>query len=212
MDQKCISSANMACHPGGIYWYMYYCPESLSLTHWGWVIKITIIGSHNGLSPGRRQDFIWTNAGILLIGPLGTNFSEILIKILIFSFKKMRLKVSSGKWRPFCLGLNVLSQSTATDLIGHPPIMVPDLRMHYRYYVAGYQYSTCSTRNGCKPLWVIHVRLPGGMPHVRCSYTVILANLVFSLLGFVDFFLQKFLFKIHNHLSHMCFHIKRHLI
>ena len=44
----------------------------------------------------------------MLIGPLGTNFSEILIKILTFLFKKMRLKVSSAKRRPFCLGLNVL--------------------------------------------------------------------------------------------------------
>ena len=70
--------------------------------------KLTIIGSDNGLSPDRRQAIIWTNAGLLLIGPLGTNFSEILIKILTFSFKKMRLKVSSAKWRPFCLGLNVL--------------------------------------------------------------------------------------------------------
>ena len=47
---------------------------------------------------------------ILLIGPLATNFSESLIEILTFSFKKMRLKVSSAKWRPSCLGLNVLSQ------------------------------------------------------------------------------------------------------
>ena len=68
----------------------------------------TIIGSDNGLSPGRRQAIIWTNAGLLIIGPLGTNFSEILIEILTFSFKKMRLKVSSAKRRPFCLGLNVL--------------------------------------------------------------------------------------------------------
>ena len=37
------------------------------------------IGSDNGLSPGRRQAIIWTNVGILLIEPLGTNFSEILI-------------------------------------------------------------------------------------------------------------------------------------
>ena len=86
---------------------------SSRLTHWGRVTHIcasnlTIIGSDNGLSPGRRQAIIWTNDGILLIGPLGTNFSEILIEILTFSFKKMRLKVSSGKWRPFCLGLNVL--------------------------------------------------------------------------------------------------------
>ena len=84
-----------------------------TLTHWGRVThicvdKLTIIGSDNGLSPGRRQAIIWTNAGILLIGPLGTNFSENLIGIQTFSFKKMRLKVSSAKWRPFCLGLDVL--------------------------------------------------------------------------------------------------------
>ena len=56
-----------------------------------------------------RQAIIWTNAGILLIGPYETNFSEILIGIQTFSFKKMHLKMSSAKWRPFCLGLNVLS-------------------------------------------------------------------------------------------------------
>ena len=83
------------------------------LTHWGRVTHIcvgnlTTIGSNNGLSPGRRQAINWTNAWILLIGPLWTKFSEILIEIPTFSFKKMRLKVSSAKWRPFCLGLNVL--------------------------------------------------------------------------------------------------------
>ena len=83
------------------------------LTHWGrvthiCVFNVTIIGSDNGLSPGRRQAITWTNVGILLIGPLGTNFSEMLIEIHTFSFKKIHLKMSSGKWRPFCLGLNVL--------------------------------------------------------------------------------------------------------
>ena len=73
------------------------------------VHKFTIIGSDNGLSPGRRQAIIWTNAGILLTGHLGAKFSEILIKIYTFSFKKMHMKMSSGKWRPFCLGLNVLN-------------------------------------------------------------------------------------------------------
>ena len=82
-------------------------------THWGRVThicysKLTIIGSDNALSPGRRQAIIWTNTGILLIWPLGTNFNEISIEILTFSFIKMRLKVSSAKWRPFCLDLNVL--------------------------------------------------------------------------------------------------------
>ena len=73
------------------------------------VSKLTIIGSDNGLSPDRRQAIILTNAGILLIGPLGTNFSEILIEILTFSVKKMRLKVSSAKRRPFSLSFNVLT-------------------------------------------------------------------------------------------------------
>ena len=87
--------------------------KSEILTHWGRVThicvsKLTIIGSDNGLSPDRRQAIIWTNAGISSIGPLGTNFSEILIEILTFLFEKMRLKVSSAKRRPFCLGLNVL--------------------------------------------------------------------------------------------------------
>ena len=83
------------------------------LTHWGRVThicvgKTTITGSDNGLSPGRRQAIIWTSAGILLIGPLGTNFSENLIEIQTFSLKKVHFKVSSAKWRPFWLGLNVL--------------------------------------------------------------------------------------------------------
>ena len=85
------------------------------LTHRGRVTQICVseltnIGSDNGLSLGRRQAIIWNNAGLLLIEPLGTNFSEISIKIQIFSFKKMHLNMSSAKWRPFCLGLNVLMQ------------------------------------------------------------------------------------------------------
>ena len=68
------------------------------------VDKLTIIGSDNGLPPDRRQAIILTNARILLIGTLATNFSEILIEILAFSLKEIRLKVSSAKWRPFCLG------------------------------------------------------------------------------------------------------------
>ena len=56
------------------------------LTHWGQVAhicvsKVIFIGSDNGLSPGRRQAIFWTNAGILLIELLGTNFSQILIEI-----------------------------------------------------------------------------------------------------------------------------------
>ena len=87
--------------------YVTWCP----LSHWGWVHicvgNLTIIGSDNGLSPGQRQAIIWINAGILLFGLLGTNFSEILIVIHKFSLTKMHLKMSV-KWLPFCLGLDVL--------------------------------------------------------------------------------------------------------
>ena len=74
------------------------------LTHWGWVTHIcvdnlTIIGSDNGLSPGRRQDIIRTNARILLTGPLGINFSDISIEMLTFSFAKMHLKVSTVNYQ-----------------------------------------------------------------------------------------------------------------
>ena len=79
------------------------------------VSDLTSVGSDNGLSPGLRQAIIRTNAGIVLIRPLGTNFSEFLVEILKFSFKKMRLKVSSAKRRPFCLGPNVLNCRLQND-------------------------------------------------------------------------------------------------
>ena len=55
------------------HWFRYYC-----------------------LQPFRRQAIIWTNSGLLLIEILGTNFSEIVIKIRKFS-RKMHLKMSSAK-------------------------------------------------------------------------------------------------------------------
>ena len=93
-----------------------YCIKSFAyvrLTHWGRVThicvsKLTIIGSDNGLSPGRRQAIIWTNAGILLIGALGTNVSEIRIKIHTFYLKKMQMsseKMATILSRPQCVNL-----------------------------------------------------------------------------------------------------------
>ena len=92
-------------------WYIALLWE---LTHWRRVMHscvgyLTIIGSDNGSSSGRRQATIWTRAGIVLIGPLGTIFNEISIEIHIFSVKKMHLKRPSAKWQPFCLGLGVLT-------------------------------------------------------------------------------------------------------
>ena len=59
------------------------------------VRQLTIIGSDNGLSPGRRQTIIWTNAEILLTEPLGKNVCEILIEVYIFSPKKVHSKLLS---------------------------------------------------------------------------------------------------------------------
>ena len=95
------------------------------------ISKLTSISSDNGLSPGWRQAIIWTSARILLIGPLGTNFNDILIEIHTFLFKKMHLKMLSGKWRPFCLGLNVLKGNTSNCIISF--ILVYGLA--YAYYI-----------------------------------------------------------------------------
>ena len=71
---------------------------TITLSHWGRVThicvsKLTIIGSDNGLSPGRRQAIIWTNAWILLIGPLGTNFSDILFlhKLVVWTYHNIHV-------------------------------------------------------------------------------------------------------------------------
>ena len=94
------------------------CTEvgSLELIHWRnvthiCVSKLTIIGADNGLSPGRHQSITWTNAGIVFAGLLRTNISETLIEIHTSPCKKMHIKMSFGKWRPFDLGLNMLLAS-----------------------------------------------------------------------------------------------------
>ena len=96
--------------------YLHSSHNAPMLTHWGWVMhkcvsKLSIIGSDNGLSPGSRQAIIWTNAGILLIGPLGMNSEFFFIKTDAFSFRKTHLKKSSAKWPSFFLHLNVLMGS-----------------------------------------------------------------------------------------------------
>ena len=107
------------------------------LNHWSRVThicvgKLTIIGSDNGLSPERRLANIWANAGILLIGPLGTNFSEILIEIQTFSLKKIHLKMSSAKCCSFPFGLMCLHQpnnphyKTAMGYTDNKRDIVPD--------------------------------------------------------------------------------------
>ena len=87
------------------------------LTHWGRVTHIcvgnlAVIGSENGFYARRHQTIIWTNDGLLSIGHLWTNFSGNLFVIHAFSFRKM----SSGKWRPFCLSHNVWNLNAPSNV------------------------------------------------------------------------------------------------
>ena len=65
-----------------------------------------IIGSDNGMWIVWRQDVTWITDDLLSIILFGTQFSEILIKIKLFYWRKW-----IWKWWPFCLGLNVHQQS-----------------------------------------------------------------------------------------------------
>ena len=75
-----------------VYDYMAYMDlgvQQSQVTRCCWVThvcvsKLIIIGSDNALSPGWCHAIIWTNPGIFLNGPLGTNFREILIEIHAF--------------------------------------------------------------------------------------------------------------------------------
>ena len=68
--------------------------------------KLTTICSDNCFRlDGAIWTIIWTNAGMLLIGPLGTNFSEIFIH---FHSRKCFYKCSLRNGGHFCVGLNVL--------------------------------------------------------------------------------------------------------
>ena len=107
------------------------------LTHWGQVMhiyigKLTIIGSDNGLLPWWHHAIIWTSVGILLIGSLGTNFSEILIGIQTFSFKEMHLKLSSAKWWPFRLSLDVLTNGL--EILPHVSQTKTDTKQMFERY------------------------------------------------------------------------------
>ena len=73
----------------------------------------TITGSDNGMLPVRRQAIDWTIARILLIGPWGANFSEVLIKIHTFSLRRMHLKMSSVTMA------TILPQPQCVKIISH---------------------------------------------------------------------------------------------
>ena len=111
---ECILSTKVFLSTSGIIWcisrqctiqpnsWWYYDMETLSALYA--LVNWINTASGNGLSPVRCQAITWTNADLSSIGPLWTNFSEIWIKILTFSFNKKLLIMPSVKWQPFCPG------------------------------------------------------------------------------------------------------------
>ena len=96
------------------------------------VSKLTIIGSDNGLSPDRHQAMIWTDDGILLIGPLGTSFSEILIEIHAFfiqenAFENVVWKMAAILFQPQC--------------VNHGNLFMAVINFHASYVVTKWQMS-----------------------------------------------------------------------
>ena len=78
------------------------------LIHWGRVThicvsKLTVVGSDNGLPPGRRQAIVWTNAEILLIGPSGTCFRNLNRNSYVFIQENAFCKMAAICFWPQCV-------------------------------------------------------------------------------------------------------------
>ena len=78
------------------------------------VSKLNIIASDNGLSSCRCQSIIWTNARILFIEPLETNFIEILNQNSFIFIPANAFEAVAGKCRPSFLSLSVLKAVKVT--------------------------------------------------------------------------------------------------
>ena len=83
----------------------------------------------------QRQVIVWTNTGILLIRPLGTNFSEILIEIYMFSLKKMHLNLSSGNWWPVCFDVLICDSERLSKLLQLPLNYFAGEKYKYCYFI-----------------------------------------------------------------------------
>ena len=127
------------------------------LTHWGrlthiCVNKLTVIDSDNSFSPGRCQAIILTNAWMLWTGPIGIYFSEILIEMYTFLLKKMHFKMSSGKWRPFCLGfrdiLAIIWVNAGILLIGPLGTNFSEIVIQIKHFHWGKCVWKCRLRKG----------------------------------------------------------------
>ena len=87
------------------YFYIIQMSSQRRIKYSGTNIYLTLGLLATWPAPSHYLNKCWHIVNWTLRNKLQWNF----IEILRFSFKKMHLKVSSAKWRPFCLSLNVSS-------------------------------------------------------------------------------------------------------
>ena len=73
------------------------------------ISRLTVIGPENGLSPGRHQAIIWTNAGMLLTEPVRTTSVKYNRSSFIFiqenAFENVVSEMESILSRPQCVNV-----------------------------------------------------------------------------------------------------------
>ena len=115
-------------------------------THWSSCWKSYLISDSKECT-GRCQAIIWTNAGILSIGPSDTNFSEILIKIQNCIHEKASENVVYEMVAIFFRGRWVKSPQSLTIIVCY--IEGNTIGVHKDYPAASVEYQSC-TRNSHK--------------------------------------------------------------
>ena len=116
-----VASHQSSLEPGDAYRiYMYIIYIYIHMRQ-----RTIIIGSENGLPPDRRRAIIWTSDDLLSVGCTWTHFSEIYIKMRMFSLIKLHLRT--------CLQI--------TAILSHLCVCVPclkaldgDLSCHFMAY------------------------------------------------------------------------------
>ena len=119
--------------------------NQISWHHLNWVN----IGSVNGLVPVRRQAITWTNAGLLPIGPLRTNSSE----ILIVKFRHFHSRKCYWKCR---------LRNGGHLVQGVMSLFVIPRRKKRLSRVPGMTSLTCSRKNGSTMAIVLNTHSVGG--------------------------------------------------
>ena len=159
--------------------------------------NLAINGSDYGLSPGRCRAIILTSAGILLIGPLGTNFREILIEILKFSFINAFESI-------VCEMAAILSRSQYVNKRCSVSIITLR-RLHFKFPCITFTFTTLISVFDC------FIGLAPMNPDSNIKNTRMNGNLLYSILHHMYiYYISGLLPQVHT-LRYIRLHVKTHL-